>query len=53
MATGFGAGEGGAMRDLCEPMLLVPSADTARIQEMHITLGHMLCGALETELGLL
>jgi hypothetical protein len=25
---------------------------TARIQEMHITIGHMLCVALETRLGL-
>ena len=25
---------------------------TARIEEMHITLGQMLCGALEIELGL-
>ena len=40
------------MVELCEPLLLVPSDNTARIQEMHITLGHMLCGALEQELGL-
>ena len=26
--------------------------DRARIQEMHIALGQMLCGALEIELGL-
>lgn len=32
--------------------LIVPSHSTARIQEMHITLGHMLCGALEQRLGL-
>jgi hypothetical protein len=30
----------------------VPSETTARIQKMHITLGQMLCGALEVELGL-
>jgi D-sedoheptulose 7-phosphate isomerase len=30
----------------------VPSDTTARIQEMHITLGQMLCGALEIELEL-
>jgi D-sedoheptulose 7-phosphate isomerase len=30
----------------------VPSETTARIQEMHILLGQMLCGALERELGL-
>ena len=33
-------------------VLVVPSHTTARIQEMHITLGQMLCGAIEIELGL-
>ena len=37
---------------LCDAMLLVPSRTTARIQEMHILLGHMLCKALEQRLGL-
>lgn len=32
--------------------IIVPSHTTARIQEMHITLGQMLCGALEQKLGL-
>lgn len=32
--------------------LTIPSNTTARIQEMHITLGQMLCGALEQKLGL-
>ncbi|MBT3358273.1 MAG: SIS domain-containing protein [Rhodospirillales bacterium] len=53
VAAGFGGKGGGKMRTLADPCLLVPSDDTARIQEMHITLGHMLCGALEKELGLL
>ncbi len=52
-ATGFGGKGGGGMTDLCDPLLLVPSDITSRIQEMHITLGHMLCGALEQELGLI
>jgi len=30
----------------------VPATTVARIQEMHIMLGQMLCGALELELGL-
>ncbi|NQV85176.1 MAG: SIS domain-containing protein [Rhodospirillales bacterium] len=51
-ATGFSGKGGGGMVGLCEPLLLVPSIITARIQEMHILLGHMLCGALEQELGL-
>ena len=44
---------GGKMRDMCDHILVIPSNSTARIQEMHILLGHMLCGALERELGLL
>jgi D-sedoheptulose 7-phosphate isomerase len=52
-ATGFGGKGGGGMAGLCDPLLLVPSDITSRIQEMHITLGHMLCGALEQELGLI
>lgn len=36
----------------CDAALIVPSSVTARIQEMHITLGQMLCGALEQKLGL-
>ena len=51
--TGLCGKGGGDMSDLCDPFLLVPSDITSRIQEMHITLGHMLCGALEQELGLI
>ena len=52
VCAGFSGRDGGGMVELCAPLLLVPSDKTARIQEMHITLGHMLCGALEQELGL-
>jgi D-sedoheptulose 7-phosphate isomerase len=52
VAAGFTGGEGGAMKGLAEPLLIVPSTSTARIQEMHIMLGQMLCGALEISLGL-
>ena len=40
------------MKGLAKPLLIVPSTTTARIQEMHIMLGQMLCGALEISLGL-
>jgi len=50
--VGFSGRDGGKMHDLCDVLLVVPSDTTARIQEMHITLGHMLCGALEQKLGL-
>ena len=43
---------GGDFVGLVEHLLAVPSTTTARIQEMHITLGQMLCAALEIELGL-
>jgi D-sedoheptulose 7-phosphate isomerase len=50
--TGFSGGDGGQMRELCDTMILVPSRVTARIQEMHILVAHMLCKALESRLGL-
>jgi D-sedoheptulose 7-phosphate isomerase len=43
---------GGTVRTIADPCLIVPSNTTSRIQEMHIMLGQMLCGALERELGL-
>ena len=52
LAVGFGGRDGGRMKEFADPFLIVPSQTTSRIQEMHITLGHMLCGALEKELGL-
>tara|TARA_R110000824_G_scaffold103951_1_gene246792 strand:+ start:688 stop:1281 length:594 start_codon:yes stop_codon:yes gene_type:complete len=52
IAAGLSGRDGGQMAGLAEPLLIVPSDVTARIQEMHITLGQMLCGALEIELGL-
>ena len=52
LAAGLGGKDGGKMATVADPYLLVPSDTTARIQEMHITLGQMLCGALEIKLGL-
>jgi len=52
ITAGFSGGDGGAMKSLAAPLLIVPSTTTARIQEMHIMLGQMLCGALEISLGL-
>ncbi len=51
-AAAFGGKGGGDLPGLADPLLIVPAQATARIQEMHITLGQMLCGALEIELGL-
>lgn len=52
VTAALGGKGGGDLAGLADHLLVVPSDTTARIQEMHITLGQMLCGALEIELGL-
>jgi len=42
--TGKGGGE---MKNRCDVNIIIPSDDTARIQEMHITIGHILCGIVD------
>lgn len=41
---------GGRIRELCDRELIVPSSVTARIQEAHIAMGHILCEIVEREL---
>jgi len=43
--------DGGEMRALCDVAIVVPSQVTARIQEMHLLVTHMLCKALEQRHG--
>ncbi len=50
--VGLTGGTGGQMQEVCDALIVVPSPVTARIQEMHITIGHVLCKALEQRLGL-
>jgi D-sedoheptulose 7-phosphate isomerase len=51
-AAAFTGRTGGKMRHLADPILLIPSSTTARIQEMHGLLGHVLCAEIEDRLGL-
>ncbi len=44
--------DGGRLATLCDVVIIVPSATTARIQEAHILIGHTLCGSVEARLGL-
>jgi D-sedoheptulose 7-phosphate isomerase len=39
--------DGGRLKQMVHMALVVPSPSTQRIQEVHITVGHILCGALE------
>ena len=41
--------DGGKLVGVANPLLIVPSAVTARIQEMHIVLGHIMCDILEQQ----
>ena len=38
---------GGRLKETADILLNVPSDDTPRIQEAHITIGHILCGLVE------
>ena len=41
--------DGGKMNGLCDLNIIIPSDVTARIQEMHILIGHILCKAVDNE----
>jgi D-sedoheptulose 7-phosphate isomerase len=41
---------GGLMKDKCKYLIAVPSKDTPRIQEVHITIGHVICELVEAAL---
>lgn len=44
---GLSGRDGGKMNGLCELNIIVPSDITARIQEIHILIGHILCKAVD------
>lgn len=40
---------GGTLKGMVDVPIVVPSSDTARIQEAHITIGHIICEILDGE----
>lgn len=40
-------GGGGRIQTMCDHLIAVPSSCTPRIQEAHITIGHIICGLVE------
>jgi D-sedoheptulose 7-phosphate isomerase len=45
---GFTGSTGGLMKESCNILINVPSTDTPRIQESHITIGHIICEIVES-----
>ena len=49
---GFLGKNGGACKNLIKNKLIINSNNTARIQEMHIMIGHVICDLIEEKFGL-
>ncbi len=47
ICIGWSGSRKGRMDDVCDVVLHISSEDTARIQECHILLGHILCGLVD------
>ena len=50
LTIGFSGRDGGSLKDAADFCLIAPSNDTARIQEGHILMGHLLCDWVEDAL---
>jgi len=51
VTVGLTGRDGGTLKELVDYCVCVPSSETARIQECHILIGHILCEILEAELA--
>jgi D-sedoheptulose 7-phosphate isomerase len=47
ITIGFTGSTGGKLKDLSDHLINIPSDDTPRIQESHITVGHIICQFVE------
>ncbi|WP_455212043.1 D-sedoheptulose 7-phosphate isomerase [Kaarinaea lacus] len=50
ITVGMTGTTGGDMVELCDYCICIPSDNTARIQESHITIGHIICSMVERTL---
>ena len=50
VTVGFTGIKGSALASLCDHLLVAPSDDTAIIQQIHLTLAHGICDAIERAL---
>lgn len=50
VSIGFLGGNGGKLKNLVDYPIVIPSNSVQRIQEGHITIGHIICESVEREL---
>jgi D-sedoheptulose 7-phosphate isomerase len=50
VTIGFLGGTGGKIKNITDMNIVIPSNNTQRIQESHITVGHIICEIVEREL---
>jgi D-sedoheptulose 7-phosphate isomerase len=50
LSVGMSGGKGGKIKELCQHNIIIPSSNTARIQEAHIIVGHIFCQIIEENL---
>ena len=50
ITIGMTGSKGGAMRETSDLLINIPSLDTPRIQEAHITVGHIICELVEARM---
>ena len=50
VTVGFSGGDGGALLRECDHCVTVPATITARIQELHLMCGHVVCDIVEQEI---
>jgi len=49
---GFSGRSGGKMNEICDLNLVVPAEETARIQEIHIIIGHTICQLIDNKFSI-
>ncbi|MBC7287442.1 MAG: D-sedoheptulose 7-phosphate isomerase [Armatimonadetes bacterium] len=49
--VGLTGRDGGRLAELCDVELRVPAEETARVQEAHLLIGHLLCEIIEARLS--
>jgi len=50
ITVGLTGESGGAMKELCDYCICIPSGETPRVQESHILVGHIICAVVEEEI---